>query len=155
MLPVRPGRAPPPATGPDAASDHELIRDSGLFDAAWYRETYPDIAAAGADPLAHFADWGWREGRNPNVYFDVPGYLRQNPEVARDGVNPLVHYIRRGEAENRSPSAHFDLPWYRTRHNAQAAGTLLAHFLERRRTGQVTPLPEFDAAWYLRSPPRR
>jgi hypothetical protein len=145
------GDAASPAHG---SPDRDLIRTSGLFDAAWYIETYPDIAAAGADPLAHFADWGWREGRRPNPYFDTAWYLRQNPDIARAGTNPLVHYICVGEAQNRAPCPHFDLPWYRTRHPAPAArlhppGTLLAHYLERRCTGQVTPIAEFDAAWYL------
>ena len=139
---------------PDASAEHELIRASGLFDAAWYLETYPDIGAAGVDPLTHFADWGWREGRRPNLYFDTAWYLRHNPDAARAGTNPLLHYIRVGEAENRSPCAHFDLPCYRTRHPAASAGgTLLAHYLARRRTGQVSPLAEFDSAWYLQRYP--
>ena len=141
----------------NACAEHELIRASRLFDTAWYLKSYPDIATAGADPLPHFADWGWHEGRCPNLYFDTPWYLRHNPDVARAGMNPLVHYIRLGEAENRSPCAHFDLPCYRARHPEAAAmpgnGTLLAHFLERRRSGQVTPIAEFDAAWYLQSYP--
>ncbi len=157
--------APLPING---GPEHALIRASGLLDADWYRETYPDIVAAGADPLAHFADWGWREGRRPNLYFDTAWYLRHNPDVARSGQNPLVHYIRFGEAQNRSPCPHFDLPWYRARHaaapqpasaaaepcaGAAATGTLLAHFLARRCTGQVTPVAEFDAAWYLQRYP--
>ena len=115
--------APASATLPGKdGPEHALIRASGLLDAAWYRETYPDIVAAGADPLAHFADWGWREGRRPNLYFDTAWYLRHNPDIARGGLNPLVHYIRFGEAQNRAPSPHFDLPWYRARHPAEAAG---------------------------------
>ena len=148
------GASDPSAPAPGGGGpDEELIRASGLFDVAWYRETYPDVAAAGVDPLVHFAGWGWREGRRPNLYFDTPWYLRQNPAVARAGIDPLVHYIRFGEAQNRSPSPHFDLPWYRTRHPAPATGTLLAHYLERRRSGQVTPIAEFDAAWYLQRYP--
>ncbi len=153
MPPVLAGRANAAPDRVTSGPEHELIRASGLFDAAWYRETYPDIAAAGADPLVHFADWGWREGRRPNPYFDTAWYLRHNPDVARSGLNPLVHYIRFGEAQNRSPCPHFDLPWYRSHHQAPQAGTLLAHYLARRRTGQVTPLAEFDAAWYLQRHP--
>jgi glycosyltransferase involved in cell wall biosynthesis len=167
MQPVLVGRAPSanPGPGPQAVpvpaepeQEHELIRASGLFDTAWYLETCPDVMTAGADPLAHFAVWGWREGRCPNLYFDTAWYLRQNPDVARTGINPLVHYIRAGEAQNRSPCPHFDLPWYRGRHPAEAAcapsaGTLLAHYLGRRRAGQVTPIAEFDAAWYLQTYP--
>lgn len=138
---------------PPANPDHTLIAASGLFDAAWYCQAHPDIAAAGVDPLAHFADWGWREARRPNPYFDTAWYLRQNPEVARSGLNPLVHYIRAGEAENRLPCAHFDLPWFRTHHAIPAGEGPLAYFLARRATGTVSPLPEFDAAWYLQTYP--
>ena len=137
----------------DADPQHELIRASGLFDTAWYHATYPDIATAGADPLAHFADWGWREGRRPNLYFDTAWYLRHNPDAARAGINPVVHYLRIGEAENRSPCPYFDLPSFRARHPGIAPGRLLAHFLEHRRNGQVTPIAEFDAAWYLQRYP--
>ncbi|MFV0473278.1 MAG: sulfotransferase family protein [Pikeienuella sp.] len=42
------------------------LRASGVFDEAWYRETYPDIAGAGADPAAHFLEFGHAEGRAPN-----------------------------------------------------------------------------------------
>lgn len=173
MPPFLAARAPPAMAGPGvpasgcniaaaaqakpaaaaASPEQELIGASGLFDAAWYLENHPDVAAAGMDPLTHFAGWGWHEGRRPNLYFDTAWYLRHNADVARAGLNPLVHYIRLGETENRSPSAHFDLPFYRARHPGvtaePGAGTLLAHFLERRRTGQVTPIAEFDAAWYL------
>jgi hypothetical protein len=142
----------PPVPAGDGP-DQDLIRASGLFDAAWYLESYPDVAAAGIDPLVHFVGWGWREGRSPNLYFDARWYLQQNPAVARAAIAPLVHYIRSGEAQNRSPAPHFDLPWYRTRHPAPPTGTLLAHYLSRRRTGQVTPIAEFDAAWYLQRYP--
>ncbi len=118
-----------------------MIAASGLFDAAWYREANPDIAAAGIDPLMHFADWGWHEGRRPDPYFDPAWYLQQNPEVARAGLNPLLHYIRAGEAANRQPCPYFDLLWFRS-HFTPPAGTLaLAFFLAHRTTGTVSPLP--------------
>lgn len=36
-----------------------------LFDANWYRRAYPDIAAAGVDPLQHYLRFGKQEGRWP------------------------------------------------------------------------------------------
>ena len=53
----------------NAGSEVELIRASGLFDAVWYCETYPDILAAGAEPVEHFANWGWREGPQSQSLF--------------------------------------------------------------------------------------
>nr|WP_283949508.1 glycoside hydrolase family 99-like domain-containing protein [Limobrevibacterium gyesilva] len=126
-----------------------MLAAGELFDAAWYLEANPDIAATGLEPATHFARHGWREGRRPNLYFDTAWYLRQNPDVARIGINPVLHYMSAGEAEGRAPAAHFDLAWYAQRHQPDPGLTFLAHFLRRRRTGTVSPLPEFDPDFYL------
>jgi glycosyltransferase involved in cell wall biosynthesis len=73
--------------------EHGVILASGEFEAQWYLQQYPDVAAAGADPLQHFVHTGARERRKPNPRFDTEGYVRDRPEVARDGVNPFVHYL--------------------------------------------------------------
>jgi glycosyltransferase involved in cell wall biosynthesis len=78
-----------------------LVARSGKFDAAWYLNTYPDIAATGANPLEHYLNHGVAEGRNPSADFDTEAYLRRNPDVARLGLNPLVHYVTAGVAEGR------------------------------------------------------
>lgn len=36
-----------------------------LFDADWYLQAYPDVAAAGMDPWQHFTRFGHKEGRQP------------------------------------------------------------------------------------------
>ena len=41
------------------------LRRAGLFDPRWYLRTYPDVAAAGVDPLRHYAEYGAVEGRMP------------------------------------------------------------------------------------------
>lgn len=66
------------------------------FDAAFYRRTNPDVAAAGLDPLDHFMRFGWREGRDPNAEFSVAAYLRAHPEVAASDENPFVHFLTSG-----------------------------------------------------------
>ncbi|MDP2124947.1 MAG: hypothetical protein Q8J92_11255, partial [Parvibaculum sp.] len=43
------------------------LRQSGIFDAEWYARAYPDVAAAGIDPLRHFVQYGAAEGRAPNA----------------------------------------------------------------------------------------
>ena len=77
------------------------IKSSGLFDVKWYLTTYPDVAAAGADAISHYLEFGWREGRNPSSGFDNNAYLADNPDVAAAGVCPLVHYIMNGRDEGR------------------------------------------------------
>ena len=40
-----------------------LALASQFFDAGWYLARYPDVAAAGLDPLTHFPRFGIAEGR--------------------------------------------------------------------------------------------
>jgi glycosyltransferase involved in cell wall biosynthesis len=79
-------------------SDRKKVADSGLFDATYYLDTYKDIAAGKIDPLDHFIDHGWREGRRPNPNFDLEWYADQCPDVLKAGINPVVHYIDHGKA---------------------------------------------------------
>jgi len=62
--------------------------------------------------------------------------------------NPLVAYIQTGEKENNRPSENFDTEWYRSRHGLTAEESPLRHYLERRTSGLVSPLPDFDVADY-------
>jgi hypothetical protein len=130
-----------------------VIRQSGVFLSAWYLAQRRDVEALGEDGVAHFCQFGWREGARPNPYFDCPWYLERNPEVAAAGVNPLLHYIAFGEFEWRDPCPWFDVRWYRAAYGLEARESCLRHFLERRLTGQVNPVPVFDAAYYLENNP--
>ncbi len=82
--------------------DARLIAGSQLFDAAWYRQRYGDVATEGLDPAQHYLRHGAREGRDPGPRFSTSGYLGAHPDVAAAGLNPLVHYLRRGAAEGRA-----------------------------------------------------
>ena len=84
-------------------SNLRLLRDSGYFDAFWYTQNNPDVAAQGGDPLRHYLLYGALEGRSPGAKFDSFGYLESNPDVRAAGINPLLHYLAHGRAEGRSP----------------------------------------------------
>lgn len=101
-----------PVRDPDA----DLIREAGVFDAAYYLDRYPDLAETGVDPLAHYLKHGAAEGRNPSAMFDTRYYLRNNPDVARSKANPLVHFCQIGWKELRNPSRAFDVWWYWSTH---------------------------------------
>ncbi|NEX46602.1 hypothetical protein [Pseudotabrizicola algicola] len=79
-----------------------IVRQSGLFDARWYLETYPDVKAAGADPALHFLRFGAAEERDPGPGFSTRHYMRLYPDVKAAGLNPLVHYMIAGWDEKRS-----------------------------------------------------
>lgn len=84
--------------------DIEAIRASGLFDEAWYRETYPDVAIIEMDPVEHYLWLGAALKRDPSASFSTRGYLAAYPDVAAAKLNPLLHYIMHGQEEGRSPS---------------------------------------------------
>lgn len=81
------------------------IAASGLFDPDWYLAQYPDVAAAGVDPLTHYVTSGIDEGRQPGPRFDTTWYLGETPDAATPGTNPLLHFLRKGRALGRSPKA--------------------------------------------------
>ncbi|MFC4174244.1 CAP domain-containing protein [Microvirga sp. GCM10011540] len=86
--------ASPPSVG--AVSEDPYIDD------AFYLSRNADVAAAGLDPDQHYAEYGWKEGRDPNAGFSTIGYLAANPDVATAGINPLDHWLRFGQSEGRS-----------------------------------------------------
>ena len=79
----------------------EAIRASGLFDADYYLATYTDIQPQPQDPIRHYCERGWREGRSPSADFDTQGYLAAYNDVKAAGVNPFWHYVFLGQYESR------------------------------------------------------
>ena len=135
------------------AGDLLILQQSGLFARDWFVQRHADLAGAGVDPLAHYFRFGSREGRWPNPYFDPAWYLRRNRDVRESGQEPLLHYVEHGEAEGRQPIAWFDPDWYRATHGVPRNQLCLAHFLQHRSGGLVSPIPEFDCAYYLAHSP--
>lgn len=90
-----------------ASADEVLQVISTALDGAFYRAINPDLDA-GVDPIRHYLQSGWREGRDPAPWFSTRGYLEAYPEVAKAGWNPLHHYLSRGRREGREivRSAH-------------------------------------------------
>jgi hypothetical protein len=71
------------------------------FDPVFYTYWYKDVRAAGIDPLEHYLQLGWKEGRDPCAGFSTNGYLAANPDVRASGINPLLHFLDSGIAEAR------------------------------------------------------
>lgn len=111
--------------------DEKFIKDSGTFSAEYYLKCYPDVSKSGINPLAHFMNHGWKEGRNPNPYFDTKWYLHAYPDVAASEINPLVHYVRFGGTEGRNPGPMFDSDYYLNKYaDIRKAGiNPLSHYL--------------------------
>ncbi len=86
------------------------LASTPLFDAGYYLMHNADVAAAGLDPLQHFEQSGWAEGRDPSALFSDAKYLAANTDVAAAHINPLLHYIQYGQAEGRSAFTVADAP---------------------------------------------
>ncbi|MDQ1077811.1 M10 family metallopeptidase [Pseudoroseomonas cervicalis] len=109
----------------------ELDRGSPLVDTLSYYSDNRDVWLAGMAAEEHFAQYGWREGRDPNAFFSVSGYLAVNRDVADAGINPLDHYLNFGWREGRDASAWFDTEAYlKANADVAAAGiNPLLHYL--------------------------
>ena len=83
-------------------TSNEEIAQVGTISSTRPYRTYPDVANAGVNPLAHYEQFGWKEGRDPSAHFDTTGYLAANPDVAAAHVNPLDHYLTNGIYEGRT-----------------------------------------------------
>ncbi len=123
---------------------------TGLFDAEWYLQRYPDVAAAGFDPLRHYCGPGRREQRAPNAYF-APKAYRRLAGLAAD-ADALLDYAERGEAAGLAPGPCFDPQWYRQAYRLPANVSPLAHFLQHRTTGGFAPLRRL---WAVAQQPAR
>ena len=121
-----------------------------LFDAGWYLGRYPDVAAAGYDPLRHYLALGLGEERDPNPFFAGGWYRTHYPDVETTGQHPLLHYLRVGAARGDNPHPRFDTAWYVEQHPEAAGNPLLFHLQVGRARGWPTE-PAFDPAAFLPS----
>jgi glycosyltransferase involved in cell wall biosynthesis/SAM-dependent methyltransferase/uncharacterized coiled-coil protein SlyX len=79
----------------------EAIVKSGMFDTDYYLSMYPDIPAQTTDPIRHYCEFGWREGRNPSDDFNTRGYLNAYSDIQNADLNPFWHYVVAGALECR------------------------------------------------------
>ena len=80
--------------------EYKLIAKSKYFNKRWYLKTYSDVAAAKMDPVYHYLNHGWKEGRNPGPNFNTCGYLFAYKSVNESGLCPLVHFEKYGKKQH-------------------------------------------------------
>ncbi|WP_346351641.1 glycosyltransferase [Oceanimonas sp. AH20CE76] len=117
-MPARPEQRPfaapaPMCRGTARAKEHNLrllAEQSTLFDGDWYLRRYPDVAAAGMEPLQHYLRFGHLEWRDPGPHFSGSGYQFAVPEAQQQ--NPLLHLLRADTAhEYALPLLNGALAW--------------------------------------------
>jgi glycosyltransferase involved in cell wall biosynthesis len=146
---------------PPHKAEHELVGGSGLFDAAWYLRSNPDVKAAVIPPLDHYLANGASELRNPGPLFDAKEYAERYADQPAARANPLLHYLRNGgsreecverlRAEIRK-SGLFDANWYLSTYPdvAAAGADALDHFICNGAAELRDPSPSFNTSWYLK-----
>lgn len=72
------------------AKNLELIKASELFDAAWYKNQYPEFKQAGLDAAEHYLVHGAIGATDPGPKFSSRFYLLTRSIK----TNPLVHFLR-------------------------------------------------------------
>jgi hypothetical protein len=142
-------------THPTRLAEAYAISRTGLFNEAYYRWRYADVARSRLSPLAHFVLIGGREGRSPHPLFDSAYYLRRNPDVAVAGANPVLHYWTHGALEERNPHPLFDIAYYLGKNPSlrNAAIEPLTHFLRFGGADASDPNPFFDCSYYSQQYP--
>lgn len=71
----------------------EQIRELNFVDEKWYLKNNNDVRESGLDPLEHYVEFGWKEGRDPSLNFETRHYIELNPDVYFYDLCPLVHYV--------------------------------------------------------------
>jgi len=83
----------------DEALRHRIL-DSGLFDAAWYRDQYAGSIRDGQNPLEDYLTMIDDDVfRDPGALFSTSHYLEVNRDVR--SMHPLVHFVEYGLFEGR------------------------------------------------------
>lgn len=78
-----------------------LLTKSGLFDAQWYQDQYPDVEMSGIAPAEHYVRFGAQMDRSPGPLFDAAWYRSHHTDVGRSGMEPLYHFVQFGRQEGR------------------------------------------------------
>ena len=76
-----------------------ILFKSDFFDSKYYLKENPDVAKAKANPILHYLQFGWKEGRNPSPLFNTSDYISFRPDIVKADICPLVHYELFGKKE--------------------------------------------------------
>ena len=76
-----------------------LLLNSDFFDSNYYLKENPDVAKAKVNPIFHYLQFGWKEGRNPSPFFNTNDYISFRPDILNTDICPLVHYELFGKKE--------------------------------------------------------
>ena len=122
-----------------------------LFWVDWYLDRNRDVRQSGANPLAHYLETGWREGRSPHPLFDPLWYIDAHPEARNCGMEPLTYFVVTGAMKGHNPHWLFDTGFYLAHAPEAVAARInpLIHYLSEGAANGRDPHPLFCTSWYL------
>ena len=69
---------------------HEPTNEySAIVDEAYYHDLYKNEMPASMTAAEHFFTTGWKEGKDPCLFFQTKWYCEHYPDIEKTGVNPL------------------------------------------------------------------
>jgi GT2 family glycosyltransferase/glycosyltransferase involved in cell wall biosynthesis len=112
------GKHPPSLLGLDSHLGDPRISRIGVrriveseFDRNYYLAQNPDVHESEVDPLEHFLEYGWKEGRNPSEIFWTNHYAQSYGSIIAEETNPYFHYLARGRERGLKPNPFSDRLW--------------------------------------------
>lgn len=100
------------------AAQVEFIKSIGAFDEPYYLTQFDENSQPDGDLLQHYCETGFREAKNPSIWFNTSFYLDHHEDVNKVGINPFFHYLKRGYLENRKLGQEWlDLVFYANRYS--------------------------------------
>lgn len=150
-------RARRDARSAEAAFEARRLRlhRSGLFDPDYYLRTNPDVAREGLDPLTHYLENGFSDGRDPHPLFSQAWYRAQLDAQESGAGSWLEDYLTRRGRSGIDPHPLFDSAWYCEQAREACEGELrpLQHYLAIGAQEGLSPNRLFDPAWYRKTYP--
>jgi GT2 family glycosyltransferase len=139
-------------TGKNNRREYRVILESELFDETWYFNEYPLVYEQGNDPIEHYLNIGYLEGKDPNPLFCTTWYLTKYADIQKSGDNPFVHYLTQGYKEKRDPHPIFQTEWYFHYNPDCATGEVnpLLHYFKHGSVEGRKVHPLFDERFYTR-----
>lgn len=79
--------------GPLALSESLEAEARKLVDSEYYLRVNSDVFRLGIDPVEHYMQMGWKEGRAPNAWLDIDYLNDHAPVLLPSCSNPLVRLL--------------------------------------------------------------
>ena len=133
------------------------IKETGLFDPAYYLAQNSDVADSKTDPLLHYVMYGDQEGRRPSIFFD-PKIYRAHANTFRFKfieINSLLHYFAVGRHYKISTSEWIDIAYYLSNNRDVKLNGIepITHYVKYGGFEGRSPNTNFDSRFYLISNP--